>query len=86
MDRKFPEEGNFLKITLNSIGDGVISADTKGKIIMMNAAAEDITGWRQDEALGRFIDDIFRIINIKTREVEESIFRKNFIDEQNCWS
>lgn len=79
MDCKFPEEGNFLKITLNSIGDGVISADTKGKIIMMNAAAEDITGWRQDEALGRSIDDIFRIINIKTREVEESIFKKTLL-------
>ncbi|HEX9062167.1 MAG TPA: ATP-binding protein, partial [Clostridia bacterium] len=79
MDSKFPEEGNFLKITLNSIGDGVISADTKGKIIMMNAAAENLTGWSHGEALGRSIDDIFRIINIKTREAEESIFKKTLL-------
>ncbi len=46
-------EKERLAVTLSSIGDGVIAVDLSGKITLMNAAAEEITGWTADIALGR---------------------------------
>lgn len=56
-------ERERLRITLRSIGDGVISADAEGKVTLINRAAEEITGWRQEEALGKEMSKIFRIVN-----------------------
>lgn len=56
-----------LDITLQSIGDGVISTDTQGRIVLMNPVAEALTGWQQGEALGRPLEDVFRIVNEETR-------------------
>jgi PAS domain S-box-containing protein len=58
----------LLSITLMSIGDAVIATDVEGRITSMNAAAETLTGWTQPDALGRPLDDVFRIINEDTRE------------------
>ncbi len=55
-----------LEITLNSIGDGVISTDGDGKIRFFNPVAEKITGWKKDEAVGRDFSDIFHILSEKT--------------------
>jgi len=57
-----------LAVTLSSIGDGVISTDTDGTITLMNRAAEEVTGWKETEAIGRPLTDVFHIINEKTRE------------------
>lgn len=46
-------------ITLMSIGDGVIVTDGTGKVTLLNPVAEALTGWRQDEACGRPIEDVF---------------------------
>jgi len=60
-------EKELLLVTLRSIGDGVISTDAQGRIIMLNKVAENLTGWRQEEALGQALTDVFYIINEKTR-------------------
>ena len=60
------EEG--LRTTLESIGDGVIGTDTKRRITRMNREAEALTGWAEAAAIGRPLDEVFRIINEKTRE------------------
>lgn len=52
-----------LKTTLYSIGDAVISTDVNGKIIRMNPIAEQLTGWKEKEAKGKGIDEIFIIKN-----------------------
>lgn len=65
-------EKERLAVTLRSIGDGVITTDTQGNVIMMNRVAEDLTGWQQHEAQGLPLDNIFRIINEKTREPAEN--------------
>ena len=52
-----------LKTTLYSIGDAVISTDVDGKIIRMNLIAEQLTGWKEDEAKGKSIKEIFIIKN-----------------------
>ena len=65
-------EKEQLTVTLRSIGDGVITTDMNGKIVLVNKVAEDLTGWRQDEALGKTLSEVFHTINIQSREVCES--------------
>ena len=55
------EEKERLSITLRSIGDGVITADSGGKIVLINRAAEKLTGWQQDQAMGTALSQVFRV-------------------------
>ncbi len=57
--------------TLTSIGDGVIVGDTRGRIELLNPVAEALTGWTSNEARGRSMEEVFRIINEETREKVE---------------
>jgi len=57
-----------LRITLASIGDGVITTDTQARVTFLNAVAESLTGWEQSAAAGKPLLDIFRIVNETTRE------------------
>lgn len=61
-------EKERLAVTLRSIGDGVITTDRDCRIALMNKVAEKLTGWKQDEAEGRPIDEIFHIVDGATRE------------------
>ncbi len=56
-----------LRITLNSIGDGVIATDTRGKITRMNPVAEQLTGWEFKEANRQKLEEVFRLINAATK-------------------
>ncbi|MDP2231803.1 PAS domain S-box protein [Methylotenera sp.] len=56
-----------LAVTLNSIGDAVITTDAKAIVTLLNPLAEQLTGWTQVEAAGRPISEIFPIINKETR-------------------
>ena len=56
-------ERNEFFTTLNSIGDGVISVDRDGRIMLLNPAAEKLTGWSQFNAIGEPIDEVFRILD-----------------------
>jgi PAS domain S-box-containing protein len=62
------EQRERLRTTLASIGDAVISTDTEGRIISMNAVAEALTGWKLEEASGQQLDTVFRIVNEQTRQ------------------
>lgn len=57
-----------LRITLHSIGDGVIVINQKGSVTIMNAVAEELTGWNAQEASGKLISDILTIKNSETGE------------------
>ena len=61
-----------LATTLKSIGDAVITTDNEGRVAFMNAVAEKLTGWTDEEARGRDIAEVFRIVNEQTRAVVES--------------
>lgn len=66
-ERTISEERERLLVTLHSIGDGVITTDTNGAIVLINRVAEKLTGWKQIEAEGKPLDQIFTIINENTR-------------------
>jgi diguanylate cyclase (GGDEF)-like protein/PAS domain S-box-containing protein len=51
------------QVTLESIGDGVITTDAGGRIVYMNSVAEQFTGWDRDEARGRALAEVFRLWN-----------------------
>jgi PAS domain S-box-containing protein len=62
------EEKERLAVTVRSIGDAVITTDREGRIALMNPIAEDLTGWREAEAIGRPLMGVFRIVNERTGE------------------
>jgi len=70
------ESEERFRTTLYSIGDGVITTDARGKVQMMNTIAEKLTGWSQEEAEGRMLEEVFPIINEDTRRPVEAPVRK----------
>jgi len=62
-------EKERLSVTLSSIGDGVIATDTSGIVVIFNRISEGLTGWKKEEAIGQKLDEVFHIINEKTREM-----------------
>lgn len=70
------ENEENLRITLQSIGDAVISTDVSGNILRMNQVAENLTGWTVEEAAGKSLDEVFKIIHAHTREKVQSPFEK----------
>ncbi len=59
------------RVTLASIGDGVITTDRTGAVTFMNGEAERLTGWTMDEAIGRPLHQVFRIVTEGTRTPAE---------------
>jgi PAS domain S-box-containing protein len=57
----------YLAITLHSIGDAVIATDTDSRVVRMNPVAEQLTGWPLAEGVGKPLAEIFRIVNVRTR-------------------
>jgi diguanylate cyclase (GGDEF)-like protein/PAS domain S-box-containing protein len=54
------------QVTLNAIGDAVVSADFSGQVIFANNVAEQMSGWMQSDASGRAIDDVFVLTDAST--------------------
>lgn len=72
------ESEENLKITLNSIGDGVIATDIDGIITKINPVAQILTGWNIDEATGKQLTEVFNIFNIRTGEKIENPINRVF--------
>ena len=73
IERKAADEVLFCEqqraeVTLNSIGDAVLSTDIPGNVTYLNPVAERMTGWRRQEALGRPLAEVLHIIDATTRE------------------
>jgi diguanylate cyclase (GGDEF)-like protein/PAS domain S-box-containing protein len=61
------DEQERAEITLDSIGDAVVSTDLSGNVTYLNAFAERMTGWRREEAVGRPLVRVVRIVDSATR-------------------
>ena len=69
-------EKELAQVTLNSIGDAVITTDINGHVQLLNPIAETLTGWTQQEAAGLPLDEVFNIINQATRKpIENPAYR-----------
>jgi|HubBroStandDraft_6_1064221.scaffolds.fasta_scaffold22707_3 diguanylate cyclase (GGDEF)-like protein/PAS domain S-box-containing protein len=86
VERKAMEEALFVEkeraqVTLNCIGDAVICTDADGNITFLNMVAEKMTSWSRQDAAGRPMAEVFRILDATTREVTPSPMEKSV--EQN---
>ncbi|MBF0101410.1 MAG: PAS domain S-box protein [Desulfobacterales bacterium] len=70
------QEKERLLVTLRSIGDGVITTDTDGRVVLINKITEKLTGWTQQEAFGKDITEVFNIVNSKTKQQCENPVKK----------
>jgi PAS domain S-box-containing protein len=66
------EQGERFRTTLASIGDAVMTVDTRARVTYLNAVAEELTGWKCDEAQGRSMHEVFNIVNETTRAPAEN--------------
>ncbi len=74
------EQKERLRVTLASIGDAVITTDTEGRIMFLNAVAESLTGWKQAEATGQSLEAVFGIINEQTRQTVENPVKRVLVE------
>ncbi len=63
----------WLRVTLTSIGDAVLATDAAGKITFLNPVAATLTGWSEAEALGKAVQQVFRILNEQTHQEAEDV-------------
>ncbi|MBW8875656.1 MAG: CHASE3 domain-containing protein, partial [Acidobacteria bacterium] len=69
--RALAEQRDWLQTTLASIGDAVLATDQHGRVRLLNPVAGSLLGWSPDEAAGRPLAEVFKIINEETRETAE---------------
>ena len=66
-ERALAEEKERLSVTLRSIGDGVITTDLEGRVCLLNRAAEALTGWTQEQAIGQPLSAVVQSVDRETR-------------------
>jgi PAS domain S-box-containing protein len=70
--RALADQQEWFRVTLGSIGDGVIAADPDGRVSYLNGAAEAMTGWSTAEAMGKPLAEVFNIVSESTRQRAEN--------------
>lgn len=88
LEKSLNDERELLKATLLSMGDAVITTDKNGIIGIVNAAAEKLTGWTQNEAFGKPFDQVFKFLNKDLKEIYKDPLEKvlklgEMIQDQN---
>jgi PAS domain S-box-containing protein len=66
------EQREWLRVTLSSIGDAVITTDTQGCVTFLNPVAQSLTGWMQEAATGMPLERVFKIVNEHTHRTVEN--------------
>jgi|GEM_PF-289566 len=67
-DELLKQEKDLFKTTLLSIGDAILATDQQGNVIVINEVAQELTGYTSNEAIGRSHEEIFHVIDEKTRK------------------
>lgn len=76
------EANERAQVTLNSIGDAVVSTDVRGRVTYLNAVAERMTGWSRDEATDRPLEEVLRIIDATTRKVVRNPMAQAILEDK----
>lgn len=71
-EKALEEEKERLRITLLSVGEGVVSTDSEGRVERMNGVAEQLCGWTTEEAKGKSFGEVFHIIDEASGESQEN--------------
>ncbi|MGQ9608222.1 MAG: PAS domain-containing hybrid sensor histidine kinase/response regulator [bacterium] len=79
-ERKLAEEAleaerENLSVTLRSIGDGVITVNIDGKVLLINRVGEKLTGWKNEEIIEKPFNEVFNIVDEKTRQPKENLLK-----------
>ncbi len=82
MEKKLKRSEQWLSATLKGIGDAVLATDETGSVVFMNPVAEELTGWKREDAMSKNVSEICNIIDEKTRaskmgELLEMVGRDN---------
>jgi PAS domain S-box-containing protein len=65
----------WFRVTIASIGDGIIVTDPDGKIQTINSVAEQLTGWKQSEAETRSIEEVIQVSNLAGEKIENPVMK-----------
>jgi len=76
------EQKEWLRVTLTSIGDGVIVTNPSGRVVLMNHESERLTGWTNVEALHQPLSAVFRIVDEKTRLPAEDLVGRILLEKK----
>ena len=71
-ENSLAKEKELLAITLQSIGDGVITTDLEGRVLTVNRVAERLCGWTSEEAVGHSLEKVFHLVDFTTRKKLEN--------------
>jgi PAS domain S-box-containing protein len=74
--QELEQQRERFEVTLASIGDAVITTDVHGRVSFLNPVAEGMTGWSNDEARGKPLEQVFDIFNEDTRQPAENPIAK----------
>jgi diguanylate cyclase (GGDEF)-like protein/PAS domain S-box-containing protein len=72
MQEELFQEKERAQVTLNSIGDAVICTDVSADVTFLNPVAERMTGWSREQAAGRSMSEVFRILDAASPEASSS--------------
>lgn len=67
-EEELRRQREWFEVTLSSIGDAVITTDTRGNVTFLNPMAEMMTGWKTSEASGHSVETVFNVINEESRQ------------------
>jgi PAS domain S-box-containing protein len=81
IERKRSEEAlsaekERLAVTLRSIGDGCITLDNDGRVMMFNPVAERLTGWIHEDASGRLVNEVLHLVDVRTRRRSQHLIQR----------
>ncbi|OZB14250.1 MAG: hypothetical protein B7X58_08210, partial [Marinobacter sp. 34-60-7] len=76
------EEKERAQVTLDSIGDAVLSTDIDGRVSYMNLMAEALTGLGREEAIGRPLSDVFQVVDATTRKPKDDPARRAILSDR----